>query len=189
MLQAWAAAAVDALRPTCGGAAAHDLAQRLDVLRIHLLLLAAGVDVPEAGPVAQVRADVLRAVEALHFDRLDLLRGQRRQVMITLTGKTSMPLPWSGTRKVFALGRPWHEAEHFVADAHARRLCTEHAAQSERDSTWRGGSSHALVSCSGQSVWLPSWCMQTSMHSTMQAALRHAGRHCKLDRSPSLATQ
>ena len=95
MLQAWAVAAAGELPPTCRGAAAPDLAQRLDVLHIHLRLLAAGVDVPEAGPVAQVRADVLRAVEALHLDRLDLLRGQRRQVMITLTGKTNMPLPWS----------------------------------------------------------------------------------------------
>ena len=65
-------------RPTCRGAAAPDLAQRLDILRIHLLLLAAGVDVPEAGPVAQVRADVLRAVEALHLHGLDLLHREAK---------------------------------------------------------------------------------------------------------------
>ena len=97
MLQAWAAAAVCVLPPTCRGAAAPDLAQRLDVIHVHLPLLTAGVDVPEVGLVAQICADVLWTVEALHLDGLDLLRGQLKQVMITLTGKTNMPLPWSGT--------------------------------------------------------------------------------------------
>lgn len=58
---------------TSCGASAKDGAGSDDVIKLHLVSFLAGIDVPESGAVAGLPADVLRAPEALHLDRLGLL--------------------------------------------------------------------------------------------------------------------